>query len=82
MSALSAEVTGGLVEVDGTRWYRIDGLERMEPFLLTVVSDSDLWMFVSSLGPLTAGRIDADHALSCPTRRTTGSTAPSASRDR
>jgi hypothetical protein len=63
MSALSAEVTGGLVEVDGTRWYRIDGFERMEPFLLTVVSDSDLWMFVSSLGPLTAGRIDADHAL-------------------
>jgi hypothetical protein len=63
MTQRAAEVTGGLVEVDGQRWYRIDGLERMEPFLLTVVSDSDLWMFVSSLGPLTAGRIDADHAF-------------------
>ena len=30
---------------------------------MTVVSESDLWMFVSSTGALTAGRIDADHAL-------------------
>ena len=57
------EATGGLVEADGARWYRIDGLEAMDPFLLTVVSDSDLWMFVSSRGPLTAGRRDANHAL-------------------
>jgi hypothetical protein len=57
------EATGGLVEADGATWYRIDGLEAMEPFLLTVVSDSDLWMFVSSRGPLTAGRRDANHAL-------------------
>ncbi len=35
----------------------------MAPSLTTVVSDSDLWMFVSSAGPLTAGRRDADHAF-------------------
>ncbi len=63
MTQRDAEVTGGLVEVGGQRWYRIDGLEQMEPFLLTVVSDSDLWMFVSSAGPLTAGRVDADRAF-------------------
>jgi hypothetical protein len=63
MTQHAADATGGLVEVDGTTWYRIDELERMEPFLLTVVSDSDLWMFVSSLGPLTAGRVDADGAF-------------------
>jgi hypothetical protein len=63
MTQRDTEVTGGLVEVDGQRWYRIDGLEQMEPFLLTVVSDSDLWMFVSSAGPLTAGRVDADRAF-------------------
>jgi hypothetical protein len=56
-------VTGRLIERDGARWYRIDGLERMEPFLTTVVSDSDLWLFASSAGPLTAGRVDADHAM-------------------
>ena len=55
--------TGQLVELDGEPWYRIDHLERMEPFLTTVVSDSDLWMFVSSAGPLTAGRVDADGAI-------------------
>ncbi len=57
------EVTGSLVDVDGTEYYRIDGVEALAPFLMTVVSDSDLWMFVSSSGALTAGRIDADHAL-------------------
>jgi hypothetical protein len=56
-------VTGGLEQIDGTGYYRIDGVEQMAPFLMTVVSDTDLWMFVSSTGALTAGRIDADHAL-------------------
>jgi hypothetical protein len=63
MTSGEESVTGELVEIDGARWYRIDGLEHLEPFLTTVVSDSDLWLFVSSAGPLTAGRIDADHAF-------------------
>ena len=54
---------GGLVTEDGRECYRIDGLEDMAPFLATVVSDTDLWMFVASTGALTAGRVDADHAL-------------------
>ena len=58
-----AGVTGGLVTLDGGEYYRIDGVEAMAPFLMTVVSDADLWMFVSSTGALTAGRVDADHAL-------------------
>ena len=69
---------GGLSPLDGVEYYRIDGVEQMEPFLMTVVSDSDLWMFVSSTGALTAGRIDADHACS-PTRPTTGCTGRPAS---
>ncbi len=63
MPETSEGVRGRLVRIDGQRWYRIDGLEQMEPFLATVVSDSDLWLFVSSNGPLTAGRIDADGAF-------------------
>jgi hypothetical protein len=55
--------SGRLVVDDGIEYYRIDCVEVMAPFLMTVVSDVDLWMFVSSTGALTAGRIDADHAL-------------------
>jgi hypothetical protein len=56
-------VTGSLIEDAGGRWYRIDHVERMEPFLVSVVSDGDLWMFASSASTLTAGRVDADGAL-------------------
>jgi hypothetical protein len=41
----------------------IEGFDKMEPFLMTVVSDSNLWMYVSSLGSLTAGRTSAEHSL-------------------
>ena len=51
------------VVLDGIEHYRIDDVDRLEPFLTTVVSDADLWMFVSSSGSLTAGRVDATHAL-------------------
>jgi hypothetical protein len=63
MSEASDGARGRLVDIGGQRWYRIEALEHMEPFLATVASDSDLWMFVSSSGPLTAGRIDADRAF-------------------
>ena len=54
---------GTLVELGGTSWYRIDQLERMDPFLVSVMSNSDLWLFASSAGSLTLGRVDADNAL-------------------
>ncbi len=38
-------------------------VDRLDPFLMTVVSDSDCWLFAGSNGGLTAGRVDADHAL-------------------
>ena len=62
-SEIAGEVTGGLAGIGDEPAYRIDGVEHLEPFLTTVVSDSDLWMFISSTGALTAGRVDADHAI-------------------
>lgn len=56
-------VTGHPVELDGRRFYRIDGYDRLPPFFMTIVGASDLWLFVSSSGGLTAGRGDAEHAL-------------------
>jgi hypothetical protein len=57
------EVTGGYIEINGERFYRIVNHDAMPPFLMSLVSDTDHWMFVSSTGALTAGRRDPDHAL-------------------
>ena len=59
----SAHGNGGLVSIDGQDWLRIAGSHRLPPFLMTLPSDTDLWMFVSSAGGLTAGRTDPDGAL-------------------
>ena len=56
-------VEGGYVTLAGERFYRIRHVDAMAPFLMSIVSASDLWMFVSSSGGLTAGRVDADGAL-------------------
>jgi len=56
-------VEGGAIETGGERFYRIVNYDAMAPFLMSLVSDSDHWMFVSSTGALTAGRRDPDHAL-------------------
>ncbi|HSP29652.1 MAG TPA: hypothetical protein VLN74_13955, partial [Ilumatobacteraceae bacterium] len=53
----------GLVEIDGEAHYSIVDVDEMAPFLMSVVSDGDRWMFVSSSGALTAGRGDASRAL-------------------
>lgn len=55
--------SSGLEEFDGEQWYTVADVDRLEPFLMSVVSDGDCWMFVSSNGALTAGRGDATQAL-------------------
>jgi hypothetical protein len=57
------KVEGGHIDIGDERFYRIVNYDAMPPFLMSLVSDSDLWMFVSSTGALTAGRRDPDHAL-------------------
>ncbi len=53
----------GFVVIDGLEMYRIPEYDRLEPFLISVTSESDLWMYISSTSGLTAGRVDAEHAL-------------------
>ena len=43
--------------------YKIENVERMDPFLMSLTSSDNHWMFISSNGALTAGREKADHAL-------------------
>jgi hypothetical protein len=56
-------VAGEFVRSDGESFYKISGYNKMDPFFMTVVSNSDHWMFISSNGALTAGRKNPDHAL-------------------
>ena len=55
--------TGQLVERYGESWYRITNYDQLSPFLVTLASVGDHWLFISSTGALTAGRQNADHAL-------------------
>ncbi len=59
----SSSVAGGLTEWRGQTYYRITGYDLMDPFLTSVVSQSDLWMYASSRGGLAAGRRDSARSL-------------------
>jgi hypothetical protein len=56
-------VGGGQVMLEGEAFYRIAHYDRMRPFFMSVVSDANHWMFISSNGALSAGRRNADLAL-------------------
>ena len=43
--------------------YKISNVDRMDPFLMSLTSSDNHWMFISSYGALTAGREKADHAI-------------------
>ena len=57
------EVSGSLVTMDGESFYKISNVDGMRPFFMSIVSDSNHWMFISSNGGLSAGRKDCDIAL-------------------
>jgi len=62
-SPMTAAVAGEFVDVDGERCYVIRNVDRMPPFFISVVSSADHWLFVSSSGGLTAGRVSPETAL-------------------
>ena len=43
--------------------YKIADVNRMDPFLITITSGEDHWMYLSSTGCMTAGRKKAKHTL-------------------
>jgi hypothetical protein len=45
------------------KYFKITDSDAMRPFFMSIVSDSDHWMFVSSNGGMSAGRKNADYAL-------------------
>lgn len=59
----STEIACGFVLLEGEETYRISGQHRIAPFLMNLASDTDLWMFITSNGGVTAGRVDAEGSL-------------------
>ena len=44
-------------------FFELPNVHRMRPFLMSVVSHSNHWLFIASNGGISAGRRDADIAL-------------------
>ena len=57
------EVQGELVEINGEDYYKISNSDAMRPFFMSIVSNSNHWMFLSSNGGLTAGRKNSNYSL-------------------
>lgn len=57
------EIKGALVDFQGEKYYKISNNDTMRPFFMSIVSDSNHWMFISSNGGLTAGRKNSDSAI-------------------
>ncbi len=57
------DASGDFTDIGGERYYAIHNVDRMPPFFISVVSSFDHWLFASSTGGLSAGRVSPDTAL-------------------
>ena len=51
------------IKIGSETYFKISNAESLRPFFMSVVSDSNHWMFVSSNGGLSAGRKNSEFAL-------------------
>jgi len=51
------------VFMNGEMFYKIANHDHMRPFFMSIVSDSNHWLFISSNGGISAGRKNAEFAL-------------------
>ena len=55
--------TGHYITIDGERFYCIENYNHMQPFFISLASDTDLWIYISSTGGLTCGRRNPEQVL-------------------
>ncbi|MGX1929357.1 hypothetical protein [Flagellimonas sp. 2504JD4-2] len=51
------------VKIGNEYYFKISNSDALRPFFMSIVSDSNHWMFISSNGGLTAGRKNSEYAL-------------------
>ncbi len=59
----AVKVTGSQVVIDNEPYYKIENSDSMRPFFMSIVSESNHWMFISSNGGLSAGRKNSEYSL-------------------
>ncbi|MBE0424287.1 MAG: hypothetical protein IBX66_10170 [Lutibacter sp.] len=57
------EVEGHLITIGNESYYKISNVNKMRPFFMSIVSNSNHWMFLSSNGGLSVGRKNSNNAL-------------------
>jgi hypothetical protein len=57
------KVAGEQLTLEGETFYKISNVDAMRPFFMSIVSNSNHWMFISSKGSLSAGRKNSNNAL-------------------
>ena len=56
-------IKGEEVLIAGENFQKISNVDRMRPFFMSLISNSNHWLFISSSGGLTAGRKHSSNAL-------------------
>lgn len=57
------QINGEYTSLEGEDLFVIKNYNQMRPFFMTIVSASDHWLFISSNGALSAGRVNPENAL-------------------
>src|SRR6056300_447977 len=57
------KVEGKQIRINNENFYKISNVDKMRPFFMSIVSNSNHWMFISSTGSLSAGRKNSEFAL-------------------
>lgn len=63
LNTVEKKVSGGFIQIADEKFYQITNYDCMQPFFISLASDSNHWLYISSNGGLTAGRKNPDMAL-------------------
>ena len=50
LQQMQPRVQGHYLLRDGEPWYQIKNFDNMDPFFMSIVSDTNFWMFISTTG--------------------------------
>ena len=60
---INEKAEGSEILINNETYYKISHVDRMRPFFMSIVSNSNHWLFISSNGGLSAGRKNSNFAL-------------------